>query len=124
MFGDPGLQVVESLTISFINTYSFKEYSQIKDKKNNTIGMKMSITLKTDLATDETLILNFTFEMSIDDDGSWLKVMKDHKLVKQGGSWYTMENHKGKEIKFQSILRNNSKMRSLGLIVINSFVTK
>ena len=42
------------------------------------------------------------FETGIDDDGSWLKVMKDHKLVKQGGSWYTMENHKGKELKFQS----------------------
>jgi len=42
------------------------------------------------------------FETGIDDDGSWLKVMKDHRLVKQGGSWYTMDNHKGKEVKFQS----------------------
>ncbi len=37
----------------------------------------------------------------IDDDGSWLHVMKDHNLVKQGGAWYTLK-HEGKEIKFQS----------------------
>ena len=42
MFGDPWTTSGgKLLTISFINTYSFKEYSQIKDKKNNTIGMKM-----------------------------------------------------------------------------------
>jgi hypothetical protein len=42
------------------------------------------------------------FESGIDDDGSWLKVMKEHNLVKQGGAWYTMDNHAGKELKFQS----------------------
>ena len=42
------------------------------------------------------------FETGIDDDGSWLHVMKDHKLVKQAGAWYTMKNHEDKEIKFQS----------------------
>jgi hypothetical protein len=42
------------------------------------------------------------FESGIDDEGSWLKVLKDHNLVKQGGAWYTMNNHEGKELKFQS----------------------
>ena len=42
------------------------------------------------------------FESGIDDEGSWLTVLKDHKLVKQGGAWYTMDNHLGEEIKFQS----------------------
>ena len=42
------------------------------------------------------------FETGIDDDGSWLKVMKEHKLVKSGGAWYTMDDHNGNEIKFQS----------------------
>ena len=41
------------------------------------------------------------FETGIDDDGSWLHVMKDHNLVKQGGAWYTLK-YEGKEIKFQS----------------------
>ena len=45
---------------------------------------------------------NLYFETGIDNDGSWLTVLKDHKLVKQGGAWYTMLNEKGKEIKFQS----------------------
>ena len=42
------------------------------------------------------------FETGIDDDGSWLHVMKDHKLLKQGGAWYTMINQNGEELKFQS----------------------
>ena len=42
------------------------------------------------------------FESGIDNEGSWLHVMKEHKLVKQGGAWYTMDDHNGKEIKFQS----------------------
>ena len=29
------------------------------------------------------------FDKGIDDFGSWLTVMKDHKLVKQAGAWYT-----------------------------------
>ena len=41
------------------------------------------------------------FETGIDDDGSWLHVMKDHNLVKQGGAWYTLK-YEDKEIKFQS----------------------
>ena len=42
------------------------------------------------------------FESRIDNEGSWLKVMKEHRLVKQGGAWYTMDDHNGNEIKFQS----------------------
>jgi len=42
------------------------------------------------------------FESGIDDEGSWLKVMKDYNLVKVGGAWYTMNDQNGDEIKFQS----------------------
>ena len=31
------------------------------------------------------------FDTGIDDYGSWLTVMKEHKLIKQGGSWYTLD---------------------------------
>lgn len=43
------------------------------------------------------------FDRGIDDYGSWLKVLKDHKLVKQGGAWYTyVQESTGEELKFQS----------------------
>ena len=28
--------------------------------------------------------------------------MKEHKIAKVGGAWYTMTNHNGEEVKFQS----------------------
>ena len=42
--------------------------------------------------------------------------MKEHKLVKVGGSWYTLVDHNGEEIKFQSkdweeIISTNDELR-------------
>ena len=31
------------------------------------------------------------FDSGVDDLGGWLKVMKNHKLVKQAGAWYTLD---------------------------------
>jgi recombination protein RecA len=43
------------------------------------------------------------FDRGIDNYGSWLKVMKDNKLVKQAGAWYTyIDTDTGEELKFQS----------------------
>jgi len=43
------------------------------------------------------------FDRGIDNYGSWLKVMKDEKVVKQAGAWYTyVDTETGEEIKFQS----------------------
>ena len=43
------------------------------------------------------------FESGIDDIGSWLALMKEYKMVKQGGSWYTYtDTETGEEIKFMS----------------------
>ena len=43
------------------------------------------------------------FDRGIDNYGSWLRVMKDNKLVKQAGAWYTyVETETGEELKFQS----------------------
>jgi len=42
------------------------------------------------------------FDSGIDDFGGWLNVMKEHKLVTQGGAWYTYTSDAGNEIKFQS----------------------
>ena len=43
------------------------------------------------------------FDRGIDNYGSWLKVMKENKIVKQAGAWYTyIDTDTGEEIKFQS----------------------
>ena len=42
------------------------------------------------------------FEKGVDDFGGWLHVMKNHNLVKQGGSWYTYTDENGKDYKFMS----------------------
>ena len=43
------------------------------------------------------------FDSGIDNYGSWLKVMKDNDLVKQGGAWYTyVDETTGEEVRFQA----------------------
>ena len=105
MFGDPWTTSGgKALPFHSSTRIRLKNTGQIKDKKNNTIGMKMRAQVIKNRLGPPMRHADFElyFETGIDDDGSWLKVMKDHKLVKQGGSWYTMNNHKDKEVKFQS----------------------
>ena len=46
---------------------------------------------------------NIMFDRGIDNYGSWLAVMKDNKLVKQGGAWYEyIDTESGEIIKFQA----------------------
>ena len=43
------------------------------------------------------------FDRGIDNYGSWLTVLKDNKLVKQGGAWYEyVDTDTGEVVKFQS----------------------
>ena len=43
------------------------------------------------------------FDRGIDNYGGWISVMKDAKLIKQGGAWYTYTDiESGEEIKFQA----------------------
>ena len=43
------------------------------------------------------------FDRGIDNYGGWISVMKEQKLVKQGGAWYTYTDiASGEEIKFQA----------------------
>ena len=43
------------------------------------------------------------FDRGIDNYGSWLGVMKENKLLKQAGAWYTyIDTETGEELKFQS----------------------
>jgi len=44
------------------------------------------------------------FDRGIDDYGSWLKVLKENKILSQGGAWYSyeFEGNNNEELKFQS----------------------
>ena len=105
MFGDPWTTSGgKALPFHASTRIRLKNLGQIKDKKNNNIGMKMRAQVIKNRLGPPMRHADFElyFETGIDDDGSWLKVMKEHKLVKQGGAWYTMDDHQGNEIKFQS----------------------
>ena len=105
MFGDPWTTSGgKALPFHASTRIRLKNTGQIKDKKNNTIGMKMRAQVIKNRLGPPMRHADFElyFETGIDDFGSWLKVMKEHKLVKQGGAWYTMKDHKGNELKFQS----------------------
>ena len=105
MFGDPWTTSGgKALPFHASTRIRLKNVGQIKDKKNNTIGMKMRAQVIKNRLGPPMRHADFElyFDSGIDNEGSWLKVLKEHKLVKQGGAWYTMDNHKGKEIKFQS----------------------
>ena len=42
------------------------------------------------------------FDSGIADYGSWIKVLKEQNLIKQGGAYYTYKKNDGSEWKFQS----------------------
>ena len=105
MFGDPWTTSGgKALPFHASTRIRLKNIGQIKDTKKNTIGIKMRAQVIKNRLGPPMRHADFElyFETGIDDDGSWLHVMKDYNLVKQGGAWYTMKNHEDKEIKFQS----------------------
>ena len=104
MFGDPWTTSGgKALPFHASTRLRLKNLGQIKDTKKNTIGMKMRAQVIKNRLGPPMRHADFElyFETGIDDDGSWLHVMKDHNLVKQGGAWYTLK-YEDKEIKFQS----------------------
>ena len=104
MFGDPWTTSGgKALPFHASTRIRLKNLGQIKDKKNNNIGMKMRAQVIKNRLGPPMRHADFElyFETGIDDNGSWLHVMKDHNLVKQGGAWYTLK-YEGEVIKFQS----------------------
>lgn len=83
-----------------------KRLGMIKDTKdkNLVLGMKIRAqVIKNRLGPPmRHADFNLFFDKGIDDYSSWLEVLKSYELVKQGGAWYSMENHEGEIIKFQS----------------------
>mgnify|MGYP003634399933 CR=1 FL=1 len=105
MFGDPWTTSGgKALPFHASTRIRLKNGGQIKDTKNNTIGMKVKAQIiKNRLGPPlRTAEFQLYFDRGIDDFGGWLSVLKEHKLLKQAGAWYTLVDHNDKEIKFQS----------------------
>ncbi len=110
-----------------------KAAGQIKakiDGKEHVIGIKTKAQVVKNrmgppLRTAEFQIL---FDRGIDDYGSWLQVMKDYNLVKQGGSWYTYVDQNGEELKFMSkefedkILSDEARKEHIYKSICNSLI--
>ena len=85
-----------------------KGMGQIKMKVNGNdkvVGMKVRCQVVKNRMGPPLRAADFEiyFDRGIDNYGSWLKVMKENKLVKQAGAWYTyVDTDTGEEIKFQS----------------------
>ena len=104
MFGDPWTTSGgKALPFHSSTRIRLKNMGQIKDTKKNTLGMKARAQIiKNRLGPPlRHADFNLYFDSGIDDKGSWLQVMKDHKLVKGAGAWYTVQ-YEGEDIKFQS----------------------
>jgi len=105
MFGDPWTTSGgKALPFHSSTRIRLKNMGQIKvGAKNDVIGMKCRAQIiKNRLGPPlRHADFNLYFDSGIDDKGSWLQVLKDHKLLKIAGAWYTLE-YKGEDIKFQS----------------------
>jgi recombination protein RecA len=78
---------------------------KISNSNGDVIGVKVKANVvKNRLGPPHrTAEFEIYFNRGIDDLGAWLKVMKELKLVKQAGAWYSYEDpESGEETKFQS----------------------
>ena len=111
MFGDPWTTSGgKALPFHSSTRVRFKNMGQIKDGSKNTIGIKIKgQVIKNRLGPPmRTADFPLYFDTGIADFDSWLTVMKEHKICKVGGAWYTLQHvdtETGeliKEYKFQS----------------------
>ena len=104
MFGDPWTTSGgKALPFHASTRIRLKNKGQIKDSKKNVIGMTiLAQVIKNRLGPPlRKAEFPLYFASGVDDDGSWLQVMKDHGIVKVGGAWYTLK-YGDEVIKFQS----------------------
>ena len=109
MFGDPWTTSGgKALAFHASVRLRLKNMGQIKMKVNaqdKTVGMKVRCQVVKNRMGPPLRAADFEiyFDRGIDNYGSWLSVMKDNKMVKQAGAWYTyVDTETGEEIKFQS----------------------
>ena len=106
MFGDPWTTSGgKALPFHASTRVRLKNVGQIKDTKKNTIGIKIKAQVIKNRLGPPLRVAEFIlyFDRGISDYDSWLTVMKEHKLVKTAGAWYTyIDPDTSKEIKFLS----------------------
>ena len=109
MFGDPWTTSGgKALAFHASVRLRLKNMGQIKQKVNGsdkTIGMKVRCQVIKNRMGPPLRSADFEiyFDRGIDNYGSWLSVMKENKLLKQAGAWYSyVDTETGEEIKFQS----------------------
>ena len=126
MFGDPWTTSGgKALPFHASTRVRLKNAGQIKDgSKKNTIGIKIKAQVIKNRLGPPMRVAEFPlyFDTGIDDYGSWLKVMKDHKIVKQAGAWYTLteinletgeiiKEHKFQSKDFEKLMVENQKLK-------------
>ena len=95
MFGDPWTTSGgKALPFHASTRVRFKNMGQIKDGNKTTIGIKIKgQVIKNRLGPPmRTADFPLYFDKGIADFDSWLTVMKEHKLIKIGGAWYTLQH--------------------------------
>ena len=105
MFGDPWTTSGgKALPFHASTRIRLKNLGQIKDTKKNTIGMKCRAQIVKNRLGPPLRHADYDmyFDRGIDNYGGWLTAMKEHKLVKSGGAWYTLVDQNGDEHKFMS----------------------
>ncbi len=105
MFGDPWTTSGgKALPFHASTRIRLKNMGQIKDTAKNVLGMKCRAQIVKNRLGPPLRHADYDmyFDRGIDNYGAWLTVLKEHKLVKVGGAWYTLTDEKGKEHKFQS----------------------
>ena len=105
MFGDPWTTSGgKALPFHASTRIRLKNMGQIKDTGKNVLGMKCRAQIVKNRLGPPLRHADYDmyFDRGIDNYGAWLTVLKEHKLVKVGGAWYTLTDEKGKEHKFQS----------------------
>jgi len=125
MFGDPWTTSGgKALPFHSSTRVRFKNMGQIKDGNKTTIGIKIKgQVIKNRLGPPmRTAEFPLYFDTGIADFDSWLTVMKEHKLIKIGGAWYTLQHtdlETGELIKeykflskdFEELMLSNSELR-------------
>jgi recombination protein RecA len=119
MFGDPWTTSGgKALPFHASTRIRLKNLGQIKDTKKNTIGMKCRAQIVKNRLGPPLRHADYSmyFDSGIDNYGGWLTVMKEHKLVKVGGAWYTLVDQNGDEHKFLSkdwedLITSNEELR-------------
>ena len=105
MFGDPWTTSGgKALPFHASTRIRLKNMGQIKDTAKNVLGMKCRAQIVKNRLGPPLRHADYDmyFDRGIDNYGGWLTAMKEHKLVKSGGAWYTLVDQNGDEHKFMS----------------------